>query len=140
MNPILRNILAAVVGIVIGGLVNMGLITLGPSIIPPPEGLDPTDMESLAANVHLLQPKHFIFPFLAHALGTLVGAFLAAKIAGSHQMKFALGIGAFFLIGGIMAVQMIPGPTWFAVVDLLAAYIPMGWLGGTLAGASLKFR
>lgn len=138
MNPILRNILAVVAGVVIGGLVNMGLITLGPSIIPPPQGIDPTDMESLAANVHLLQPKHFIFPFLAHALGTLFGALIAAKIAVSHQMKFALGIGAFFLVGGIMAVKMIPGPTWFAAVDLLAAYIPMGWLGGTLAGARLN--
>ena len=37
-----------------------------------------------------------------------------------------------------MAASMIPGPTWFAALDLLVAYIPMGWLGGTLAGARLN--
>ena len=49
----------------------------------------------------LLETKHFISPFLAHALGSLAGAFLAAKIALSHQMKIALVIGAFFSLGGL---------------------------------------
>ena len=38
---------------------------------------------------------------LAHALGTFAGAFLAALIAANHKMKFAPGIGVFFLMGGI---------------------------------------
>jgi hypothetical protein len=29
---------------------------------------------------------------------------------------------------------MIPAPKWFLAVDLLLAYLPMAWLGGTLAG------
>lgn len=138
MNPILRNILAVVAGVVLGGLVNAGLINFSPSIVPLPEGVDPNDIESIKANIHLYEFKHFLMPFLAHALGTLVGAFVAAKLAVSHQMKFALGIGAFFLLGGIMAISMIPGPTWFAVMDLALAYLPMGWLGGKLGGASLQ--
>lgn len=116
----------------------MGIIMLSGSIIPPPEGVDPTNMESLKANMHLFQPKHFIMPFLAHALGVLVGAFIAAKIGASHQMKLALGIGAFFLIGGVTNVMMLPAPTWFAVLDVVGAYIPMGWLGGRLALGSHK--
>ena len=44
--------------------------------------------------------KNFVFPFLAHALGTLAGAFVAAKIAASHKMRFALAIGFLFLLGG----------------------------------------
>ena len=133
MNPITKNILAVIAGVVIGGAVNMGLITISGSIIPPPEGVDPSNMESLKAGMHLFEPRHFIFPFLAHALGTLVGAYIAALIAANHKLKFAIGIGAFFLLGGIMAVNMLPSPTWFAVLDLVGAYIPMGWLGGTLA-------
>lgn len=133
MNPILRNILAVIVGAVVGGLVNGGLIGIGPSIIPPPEGVDMTTVEGLAEGIKLLQPKHFIMPFLAHALGTLAGAFTAVKLAVSHHRKLALGIGAFFLIGGIMAANMIPAPTWFNVLDLVAAYLPMGWLGHKLA-------
>jgi len=137
MNPIVKNILAVIAGIVIGSLVNMGLVMSGHAIISPPEGFDPMDMESLKENIHLFQPKHFVFPFLAHALGTLVGAFLAAKLAVSHKMKFALGIGAFFLLGGIINTMTLGGPTWFNALDIILAYIPMGWLGGKIACAGL---
>ena len=134
MNPIARNILAVIAGFVVGSLVNMGLINIGPSVIPLPEGADVTTMESLSESMKLFTPVNFIFPFLAHALGTLAGAFVAAKLAASHHMKFALGIGVCFLIGGITAVSMLGGPLWFNVSDLLLAYIPMGFLGGILAG------
>ena len=134
MHPILRNILAVIAGVVIGSIVNMGLITIGPSIIPPPAGVDMTTTEGLVEGMKLLAPKNFIFPFLAHALGTLAGAFTVTKIAASHHLKLALVIGAFFLIGGIMMVQMIPStPTWFAALDIIGAYLPMGWLGAKLA-------
>ncbi len=133
MNPILKNILAALAGLVAGSVVNMGIIMLSGSIVPPPEGVDPTSMESIKASMHLYEPKHFLFPFLAHALGTLAGAWLAALIAASHKMKFALGVGAFFLVGGIANTFMLPAPIWFIILDLAAAYIPMAWLGGRLA-------
>ncbi|MGB5665543.1 MAG: hypothetical protein WBM53_01755 [Maribacter sp.] len=133
MNPILKNILALVAGIIIGSIVNMGIIMLSSSIIPPPEGVDVTNMESLKSSLHLFEPRHFIFPFLAHALGTLVGAYIAALIAANNKLKFALGIGVFFLLGGITNVIMLPSPTWFSVLDLVVAYIPMAWLGGKFA-------
>mgnify|MGYP006262689833 CR=1 FL=1 len=133
MNPILKNILAVILGLVIGSFVNMGLIMLMGKVIPPPPGIEPMDMESLKANMHLFQPKHYISPFLAHALGTLVGAFIAAKIAANHKLKFALGIGFFFLAGGISSVFMLPSPTWFTVLDLVGAYIPMAWIGWKMA-------
>lgn len=132
MNNIIRNISAVVVGIVFGSIVNMGIIMISGSIIPPPEGVITSDMESIKASMHLYQPIHFLFPFLAHALGTFVGALLAALIAGTHKMKFALGIGAFFLIGGIVNNYMLAGPMWFSIVDVISAYIPMAWLGGLL--------
>jgi hypothetical protein len=133
MNPALRNILAVIAGIVIGSIVNMGIVMISGSIIPPPEGADITTMEGLKASLHLFEPKHFIFPFLAHALGTLVGAFFAATIAVNHKMRFAIGIGFFFMIGGITNILMLPSPVWFTVLDLAGAYIPMGYIGGKLA-------
>ena len=133
MNSKVKNILAVIAGLVIGSIVNMGLINISGSIIPPPEGVDNTTMEGLKEAMHLFQPKHFIFPFLAHALGTLVGAFIAAKIAATRKMTFALVIGAFFLIGGITSVMMLPSPTWFSILDIVGAYIPLAWIGGKLA-------
>ncbi|HIE45506.1 MAG TPA: hypothetical protein EYP87_04915 [Flavobacteriaceae bacterium] len=132
MKNILRNIFAILIGVLIGGIINMGIIMISPSIIPSPDGADVTTMEGLKASIHLFQPKHFIFPFLAHAIGTLIGAMISAIIAVNHKMKFALGVGVFFLIGGIMNVFILPSPTWFIVVDLLFAYIPMAWLGGKI--------
>ncbi|MEX0997936.1 MAG: hypothetical protein WDZ45_12875 [Flavobacteriaceae bacterium] len=133
MNPILRNILAVIAGVVIGGAVNMLIINYSGLLIAPPEGVDTTTAEGLKEGIHLFEPKHFLMPFLAHALGTFVGAYLAARIAASHKMKFAIAIGCVFLLGGIGAVFMIPAPLWYNVTDLVLAYIPMAWLAGQLA-------
>jgi small basic protein len=133
MNPILKNIIAVIAGIIFGSLVNMGIINISGSLIPPPEGSDISSIEGLRASLNLFEPKHFIMPFLAHALGTFAAAFLAAKIAASHQMKFALGIGIFFLAGGISNVILLPSPLWFSILDLSVAYIPIAYLAGKLA-------
>ena len=133
MNPIARNILAALAGIVVASLVNMGIVFLGNALVPLPEGVDGASMESIGANMHLFKPVNFLFPFLAHAVGTLAGAFTAARIAVHRPMLFALGIGALYLLGGISAAYMVGGPAWFNATDLLLAYIPMGYLGGVLA-------
>ena len=122
----IRNISAVITGILIGMIINMGLIILGSSIIPIPESFDPMN----AINWDL---NNFIFPFLAHALGTLVGAFLAAKIAKSCQFQLAMSIGVFFLIGGTTMTYILPPPVWFICTDLIAAYIPMGYLGWIIA-------
>lgn len=133
MNNMTRNIIAVLVGILVGGAVNMGLVNIGPSIIPLPTGADVTTIEGLKQSMQLFEPKNFVFPFLAHALGTLVGALVAAKLAASYPMRLALVIGGFFLLGGIMMVKMAGGPTWFIAADLILAYIPMAYLGGLLA-------
>ena len=134
---ILKNaivgVVAVLVGLYIGGSLNMYLITISGSIVAPPEGAIMTTTEGLKEALHLFEPKHFLMPFLAHALGTLVGAFVAALIAFKHKVRFALGIGCVFLVGGIMMTFMLPSPVWFTVVDLSLAYIPTAYLGGLLA-------
>ena len=127
------NIIAVIAGFITGSVLNMALIMVSGFVIPPPAGADVTTMEGLKASMHLFEAKHFIFPFLAHALGTFDGAFLAAFVARTHQMKIAIIVGILFLAGGIANVFLLPSPTWFAVVDLLGAYIPMAYIGGKLA-------
>ena len=132
MNPIVRNVLAVLAGAIVGSVVNMSLIMISTSIIPAPVGADVTTPEGLKAALPLFEPKHFLFPFLAHALGTLVGAVVAALIAGSNKFRIALVIGFLFLIGGITNAIMLPAPMWFIAVDLIFAYIPMAWIGGKI--------
>jgi hypothetical protein len=129
MLNLLRIALALILGIAIGGGVNMALIILGPTLIAPPPGVDMASAEGLRASMHLLEPRHFLMPLLAHAVGTLVGALAGSVIAVSRRSIVAYAIGTFFLCGGIAASVMIPAPTWFIVLDLAAAYLPMAWLG-----------
>jgi hypothetical protein len=132
MKTILRNLFAVLIAVAVGSAINMALINVGPRLIAPPAGVDVTDARSLSASIHLFEPKHFVFPFLAHAIGTLAGSLIAFLAAANRRSILAYAIGAFFLAGGIAATFMIPAPTWFIVLDLVAAYIPMAWIATTL--------
>ena len=130
-----RNILAVIGGLIVGSIVNMGIVTLSAIVIPPPPGADMSTMEGVIAAMPLFESKHFIFPFLAHAMGTLVGALVAALIATERKLTPALVVGAFFLLGGIYMVWTVPAPMWFEAADVLLAYIPMAFIGAKLGGA-----
>jgi uncharacterized membrane protein YqgA involved in biofilm formation len=132
MSPTVRNILAVVAGLVIGGAVNMGLVQLGNTLYPLPEGIDPNNMDQLKEAIANFKPIQFLFPFLAHSMGTLVGAFTAAMIAATGKAQLALIIGLVFLAGGVAMVVSVGGPIWFILLDLIVAYLPMAWLGGKL--------
>ena len=127
MNTIFKNILAILAGGLIGMVVNMGLIIAGNQLIPFADGMNPI-------NATMWEIKYFLFPFLAHAIGTLSGAFITAKYSASYHMMLAICIGVFFLIGGISMVFILPAPIWFIGLDLSLAYIPMGWFGWKLSG------
>jgi hypothetical protein len=135
MPALISNILALVVGVFVGSAVNMVLIALSPLFIAPPAGVDMNNAAGLAAGMHLFGPRHFVMPFLAHALGTLAGALVAYRIAATYRSAIAWAIGAIFLCGGIAASVMIPAPKWFIALDLIVAYLPMAWLALQLSGA-----
>ena len=124
-----RNIIALILGLFLGGMINMLIINNSGGFIAPPEGVNPNDIESIKENMHLYTPIHFLIPFLAHAMGTFIGALITSLIAVSIRMYLAIGVGFCFLIGGIMMVLMLPSPLWFNIIDLSLAYLPMGWLG-----------
>ena len=136
MNPIVRRVLSIFLGIIAGMAVNMGIILISGHIIPPPEGADLTTEAGIKAAMPLMQPKHFLMPFLAHAIGTLVGALIAVRIASDRHLRAALIIAVVFLVGGVMNVLVLPAPMWFNALDLIGAYLPMGWLAYKLAGKS----
>ena len=122
MSSIIKNVLALIGGGLVGMTANMGLIITGNQLIPFSDNINPMN----AMNWEI---KYFIFPFFAHTIGTLTGAFIASKFSVSYHMLFAMCIGIFFLIGGISMVFIMPAPIWFIVIDLVFAYLPMGWLG-----------
>jgi hypothetical protein len=129
MHPILKNILVTVCAAFVGATANMALVILGSLVVPAPAGVNLTTPEGLAAGMPLMQPRHFLFPFLAHAVGTLVGAWFVARFVASRQLQLALMIGALFFVGGLQMVMELPSPLWFNALDLGLAYFPMALLG-----------
>lgn len=121
-----------ILGLIIGAIVNMGLVELGGILISPPIGADLTTEEGLQSAMSLMTPIHFLFPFLAHAFGTCSGAWIVTRFTQSQYTLAAYTIGIVFLLGGIMMVATVGGPTWFIMLDLTLAYLPMAWLGNRL--------
>lgn len=127
-----NTFLAVIIGWLGGSVVNAGLINVG-HLVFPLEGVDTDDMDALAEIMPTLGFEFFIFPFLAHAIGTFAGATLASYFALTNQFRASMAVGFIFLLGGIAVNFMIPSTTWFLLMDLLVAYIPMAWLGYKLA-------
>ena len=132
MGHAFRLVLAVVAGFVVGSAVNMALITVSGKVIPPPAGADVTTAEGLKASLHLFEPRHFVFPFLAHALGTLAGAAVATLLTPLRRPGPAYAVGGLFLLGGIASALMLPAPAWFIALDLVLAYLPSAWIAHRL--------
>ena len=126
MKQTLKNIAIVILGIIIGMIVNIGLIILGEAIFPPSENFEPMN----AMNWDF---KYFIFPFLAHSIGTLSGAFIVSKLSKRFSIILPLIVGFYFLSGGIYMITILPAPTWFILLDVILGYIPMALLGWKLA-------
>lgn len=136
MTAPVRNTLAFLGGVVALAVAKYVATALGNAVIPPPTGVDLSTIEGFTAAIPLYEAKHWLPAFFEHAVGSLAGGATAAFLAASHRMKLALGIGALHMAGGVTAALMLPFPAWVVAVDLVAMYLPMAWLGGTLGSRS----
>ena len=126
MKQTLKNIAIVILGIIVGMIVNIGLIILGGTIFSPSENFEPMN----AMNWDF---KYFIFPFLAHSIGTLTGALIVSKLSNKSSIILPLIVGLYFLMGGIYMITILPAPMWFVLLDVVLGYIPMALLGWKLA-------
>ena len=126
----MKSILYSVLGLVLGALTNGFIVQLGSYFIQAPADFDLTTEKGLAKAMPLMGVEHFIFPFLAHSIGTLVGAYFVSKMKVNRPLLTAMAIGFAFLAGGVMMVIMLPQtPLWFILLDLILAYLPMAYFG-----------
>jgi hypothetical protein len=67
---------------------------------------------------------------------SMLGSYLAAKLAPRHPMRHAMTLGVIgfllSLLGAVTAIQNHFGPAWYPLT-LAATAIPCAWLGGRLA-------
>jgi len=139
MKKAIINSIIFIVAIFVGANVNMALIELGTKVIPMPKGFNLSE-QSLKAAMPFMEVKHFLFPFLAHAFGTLISALIIFILVKVNSKVFAyLATGLFFL-GGAYMVSILPAPLWFNVLDLFVAYFPMMFFAKWLVAKSRKFN
>ena len=139
MRHLLRSSIAVLAGLLVGGLANSAVLAVGARLVPPPEGVDVNDLESINAHLDEYAPIQFLVPFLAHAAGTLVGAIVATRIGPGRRAGPAYAVAALFLLGGLSMFFLLPNsPRWFVALDLIVAYVPMAWLGSRVAAGSPK--
>jgi len=134
MTPILKNIIAIIIAIVLGFAINMGVLMISINLLTYPDNFIFGDTDSLNENIHLFEFRHFFVVYLAHTLGTFISAFTVVKLAASRHFILAISFGTLFLmLGLIMSLQIPQSPTWFVIIDLIFAYLPVAWLAYRLA-------
>lgn len=126
----MKSILFSLLGVILGAMTNGLIVQLGSYFVQAPAGMDLTTEQGLAEAMPLMGVEHFVFPFLAHAIGTMVGAYFVSKMKVNRALFIAMAIGFAFLAGGVMMVVILPQtPLWFILLDLILAYLPMAYLG-----------
>ena len=131
-NPF-RNIGATVAGLVVFVII-IGVVEFITSQLFANPNLnynDPAVMTNLVSNMPM-QAKLLVV--LGYLLGTLGGAYVAARFAASRGAWNPYVIGAFYAISCYLNFSSIPHPVWMIVASLLAGSVGI-WLGARLGFA-----
>ncbi|HEX4935485.1 MAG TPA: hypothetical protein VFV33_20030 [Gemmatimonadaceae bacterium] len=131
--PPVRSVIAVAAGLFVGGIATFGVEALGHVAVPPPQGLDVTNLEAVKAAMPTLPVAHFVPILIAYVVGPTLGAALAARMAPSRARVHAGVVGAFFLAGAVRNFMSIPHPVWFVVASVLA-FLAAPLLGSRLVG------
>ena len=126
----LRNVLAVIAGLFVGGCLNMGIIELNSTVLyPMPEGLDMSVPEQFNAYLATLPAAAFVVVMVAHLAQAAVGGWIAARLAASRPRVLAMIVGVFALAGGIAMMIIIDSPAWMMIE--LPLYLALAWGAGT---------
>ena len=101
---------------------------MGNAIVPLPENVNTHTESAMIEAMSHFTPIHFLFPFLAHVLGSFVGSFIAALLFRTRSVVVALSVSILHMLGGIYMAVILPAPFWFEISDVILAYLPMGLL------------
>jgi len=115
-----RNVAAALAGIVTAFVMIMLIEKLGHIIYPPPTDLDVSNPDVMRPYIATLPFLALLFPMIAWVVATFAGTVLACKIGTANPLLFAATVGGLVLAGTIANLIMIKHPMWFSLVSLVA--------------------
>lgn len=116
----IRNVAAAIAGLVIAFALVLLVESLGHAIYPPP-----ADTEQIRTFVLTLPVGGVLFIGAAWATGAFFGTLAGALIAKAdvRAIVYAVVVGCCVLAGAIAMLIMIPHPWWFTISAPLAIVV-----------------
>lgn len=130
-----RNVAAALAGIVTAFVMIMLIENLGHIIYPPPADLDVSDPEVMRPYIATLPFLALLFPMIAWVIATFAGTVLACKIGTANPLAFAAVVGGLVLAGTIANLIMIQHPLWYSAVSLVAI-VASAWIAVRVASGA----
>ena len=110
---------------------NMAIIMANAYVLfPMPAGMDMADPDQMNAYVATLPFAAFLVVLVAHLGQSFFGGWTAARLSGSQPLPLAMVVGVLSLVGGIMNMMTIRGPTWMYIE--LPLYLVVAWAAGKL--------
>ena len=130
----MRDILAVLVGWIVGMVANMAIGFLNVALHPMPDGVTFNDKVGSNAYIETLPLTAFLIILVAHLSQAFFGGLAAAKISKKRPVTVAMIIGVLSLIGGYINMQSIPLPTWMWIE--MPLYLVAAWFAASLVTAS----
>ena len=124
----LRQIAAALLGVLVAFLVVALVQRLGHMVFPPPAELAGADAREIAAAIERLPFGALLFVVAAWGLGSFTGAAVASHLARPPSVVPGLAVGAAVLGATLLTLFNLPHPVWMALAGALLP-LPAAWLG-----------
>ena len=122
---LLRNILAVILGLVIGNIAIMGLHYLSMLAYPFPNGVEMSDIDAIASYIKTAPLGSLILVMVAHLGGTFISGISVALVRANIKASYI--VGGFFTLAGIYNLYVLPHPIWFNIEAIL--YFPAAMYG-----------
>lgn len=130
-----RSVLAVLAGIVVAMIVMFIFEGISGHLFPLPPGIDLHDHQAMTQHMDELPVGAFFTVLAGWAVGSFVGAWVAARLAGRVRLMHGLVVGAFFLAATVTVMLTIPHPLWMEISGIVAL-TGCSYLGARLAAAT----
>lgn len=127
----IKNILALVVGVIVGIII----IVIGEALVhianPLPTGFDVSDTDALKAHVSNSPFSLHLLILLNYGFACFVGGLTASSIAIDKKMNQAMSIGGIFMGVGMFSLITLH-PLWVVICSVFV-FLPFAYLGGMMS-------
>ena len=122
---LLRNILAVILGLVIGNIAIMGLHYLSMLVYPLPNEIEMSDIDAIASYIKTAPLGSLILVMVAHLGGTFIAGISVALVRANIKALYI--IGGVFTLAGLYNLYVLQHPIWFNIEAIL--YFPAAMYG-----------